>query len=68
MTVHLLTSDQADSLQGVEFMPDNYFNPVQDKSGNWIISPQEVEQCSIDWVKLLPQIEYEPTLPPEFVS
>jgi hypothetical protein len=62
MTVYLLTEQQANSLQGIEFMPDNYFNPIQDTNGNYFISPEEVAQCSIDWVKQLPQIEYEPII------
>jgi hypothetical protein len=60
MQVHLLTTEQADSLKGVEFVPDNYFNPIQDTEGNWIISVEEVNQCSIDWVKFLPLIDYKP--------
>ena len=68
MTVYLLTPQQVDSLKGVEFMPNNFFNPITDKNGNWIISPEEVAQCSIDWVKELPTLEYEPIPPPEFVS
>ena len=58
--VALLTEEQANSLIGVEVITDNYFNPIQDKNGNWIISLEEVEQCSIEWVKALPLIEYEP--------
>jgi hypothetical protein len=58
MQVHQLTEAQAQSLIGIEFMPDNYFNPIQDADGNWIISIEEVEQCSIDWVKDLPLINY----------
>jgi hypothetical protein len=64
MIVYLLTPDQADSLRGVEFVPDNLFNPIQDANGNWVISPEEVNQCSIEWVKDLPQIQYEPIPPP----
>jgi hypothetical protein len=60
MIVALLTEEQAVSLRGVEFIPSNLFNPIQDKNGNWIISLEEVEQCSIEWVKELPHIEYEP--------
>jgi hypothetical protein len=41
-------------------MPDNYFNPIMDADGNHIISIEEVEQCSIDWVKALPLITYKP--------
>ena len=60
MTVYQLTQEQADSIRGVEFVPDNYFNPIQDANDNWIISVEEVGQCSIDWVKELPTIEYIP--------
>jgi hypothetical protein len=58
MEVHLLIYEQAQSLIGIQFMPDNYFNPIQDADGNWIISIEEVNQCSIDWVKELPLINY----------
>jgi len=58
MQVHLLTEEQAEWLDGVEFVPDNYFNPIQDADGNWIISIEEVEQSSLDWVKFLPLITY----------
>jgi len=58
--VHLLTEEQAQSIAGTEFMPDSYFNPIQDANGNWIISVEEVTQCSIDWVKELSLIDYNP--------
>jgi hypothetical protein len=58
--VALLTEQQAEQLKGVEVVPDNYFNPIQDANGNWIISLEEVDQCSIDWVKSLELIKYEP--------
>lgn len=58
--VYLLTAEQAASLVGVEYMPDSIFNPIQDASDNWIISQEEVDQCSIDWVKELPLIDYFP--------
>lgn len=58
MQVHLLTYEEAQSLVGIQFMPDNYFNPIIDADGNHIISIEEVEQCSIDWVKDLPLINY----------
>ena len=60
MEVYLLTLEQAQSLIGVQFIPDNYFNPINDIDGNLIISIEEVEQCSIDWVKELPLITYKP--------
>jgi hypothetical protein len=60
MTVAQLTPEQAEQLTGLEFAPDNFFNPIQDADGNWIISLEEVEQTTIDWVKELPRIEYKP--------
>jgi hypothetical protein len=60
--VHLLTAEQAQSLIGVEFLPYSYFNPIQDLDGNWIISIEEVNQCSIKWVKTLPLIEFKPII------
>ena len=62
MQVYLLTEEQAQSLIGIQFIPDNYFNPIMDADGNYIISIEEVEQCSIDWVKALPLIEYNPII------
>ena len=60
MQVYLITYEEAQSLIGVQFVPDNYFNPIMDADGNFIISIEEVDQCSIDWVKELPLIEYNP--------
>jgi hypothetical protein len=40
--VYLLTQEQADSLKEVKFVPDNYFNPIQDSDSNWIITEEEV--------------------------
>jgi hypothetical protein len=62
MQVYLLTYEEAQSLIGIQFMPDNYFNPIMDADGNHIISIEEVEQCSIDWVKALPLINYKPII------
>lgn len=53
-----LTEEQAEQLNGVQFINGNYFNPILDADGNYIISLEEVEQCDIEWVKLLPLIEF----------
>lgn len=60
MIVAKLTAEQAEQLRGVEFIKDNFFNSILDADGNYIISLEEVEQCNINWVKELPQIEYNP--------
>lgn len=60
MTVYQLTSEQAEQLRGTMYAPDSYFNPIEDANGNWIISVEEVSTSTIDWVKELPAIEYNP--------
>ena len=63
MEVGLLTEQQKDEIVGKMFAPDSYFNPIQDKNNNWIISIEEMNQCvnpSYLWVKSLPLIEYVP--------
>ncbi len=58
----MLTEEQATQLKGVEYTTDMTFNPIQDANGNWIISVEEVSTSTIDWVKELPAIEYNPKL------
>lgn len=60
MKVYLLTEEQAQLLIGIEFIADNYFNPIKDANNNFIISVEEVEQSSIEWVKNLELIDYLP--------
>lgn len=60
MKVLHLTQQQAEQLRGVEVVPSNFFNPIQDAQGRWIISTEERDQCSIEWVKQCPEIEYDP--------
>lgn len=60
MIVVKITPSQAESLNGVEVVKDNIFNPIQDADGNWIISIQERDQCSIEWVKECEEITYKP--------
>ena len=62
--VGLLTSEQAQSLMGVQYAPDSYFNPIQDAEGNWIISVEEIEQSDIEWIKEIPLIDYKPIYTP----
>lgn len=60
ITVYMLTEEQANQLKGVEYTTDMTFNPIQDANGKWIISVEEVSTSTIDWVKELPAIEYNP--------
>lgn len=58
--VHLLTTEQANELIGIEYAKGIFFNPIQDIDDNWVITDYEVETCTIDWVKQTPQIEFKP--------
>ena len=61
--VGLLTESQKEQIQGKEFAKDSFFNVIQDKNNNWVISIQEMEQATIppyQWVHDLPLIEYIP--------
>jgi hypothetical protein len=58
--VYQLTTEQADQLRGVEYVKDMTFNPIEDANGNWIISIEEVNSTTIEWVKELLKIEFVP--------
>jgi hypothetical protein len=58
--VRLLTESQKDALQGKQYRPNCWFNPIQDINDNWVISNEEVNMCNIAWVKELPIIDYAP--------
>jgi hypothetical protein len=63
MQVALLTEEQKDLLVNQLFCIDSHFNPIQDINDNWVISLEEVDQCSkeeFNFVKTLPLIDYEP--------
>ena len=68
--VGLLTTKQKDSLLIQWYAPDCYFNPIQDINDNWVISVEEMANCTNEefiWVKDLPLIIYEPKpSPPPF--
>jgi hypothetical protein len=61
MQVGLLTLEQKNSLVGQLYLPDLYFNPVEDKNSNWIISTEEMynnTNPNFIWVSTLPLIEW----------
>lgn len=61
MKVLLLTYEQKNLLVGKLFTKDSYFNPIQDKNGNWIISIEEKNYCTESeffWIKDLPMIDF----------
>ena len=63
INVYLLNIEQKDSLIDSYFISGNKFYPIQDIDDNWIISENEVIQCTnpdFMWIKNLPVIEYKP--------
>ncbi len=68
--VGLLTDQQKNDLILQWYAPDCYFNPIQDLNDNWVISVEEMANCTNElfmWVKDLPLIIYEPKpSPPPF--
>lgn len=61
--VGLLNQEQKDLLLGQTYVPDSFFNPIQDFYDNWVISIEEMSNCvneSFMWVKELELIEYKP--------
>lgn len=60
MIVAKITQKQAETLTGKEFVKDNFFNPIQDKNGNWIISLQELVYCSVEFANSVELINFEP--------
>lgn len=67
--VVILTEAQKDSLVGVEFAPDSYYNPIQDCNSNWVVSSEEVNQTTdptYDWLHSLTLVDFCAPPPPPF--
>jgi len=61
--IAIITQEQRDSLVGIEFLPQTFFNlNVQDINDNYFIDEVEISQCEIQWLKDLPLIEYQPKI------
>jgi hypothetical protein len=59
MKVGLLTEEQRKIILQ-EKITDNWnFNPIQDKNKNWIISVEEINNSTIEWIKSIPIINWE---------
>jgi hypothetical protein len=65
MTGYRMTIEQAESIQGKEFAPDSYFNPVPDINGDMFIFHSEYEfapRPEYDWFDTLDQADFVPSL------
>lgn len=73
MKVRQLTLEQKNILVGKVWGYDNQeFNPTLDADGNWFISNEEVNGCTLvqaesipcdAWLLTLPEIDYNPIIP-----
>lgn len=55
-----ITEEQANELNGLEFVPGGYFYPVLIDGVGWVISEEVVNQCTntdVPWVNTLPITE-----------
>ena len=71
MIGYILTIEQKESIQGVEFAPYECFNCAQDINGVWynFVTDQQiplVEASKYAWTLDLPQGEYTPPPAPPF--
>jgi hypothetical protein len=66
MKVRQLTEIQKDLISGQTYDGAQFFNPIQDADGNWIISNEEVNQCQnqefTTWITTLSEIDYNPVV------
>lgn len=71
MKVRQLTLEQKNQLVGQKYDGEQYFNPTLDADGNWFISNEEVNGCTLQqaesipcdaWLLTLPEIDYNPVI------
>lgn len=63
MKVYRLTTQEKDLILNNQYTTGSVFNPIEDNNGDWVISTEEVDNCtnlSFQWVKNLPLIDYQP--------
>jgi len=61
--VAILNQLQKDALEGVQYAPDCYYNPILDAYEDWVISMEEVNGTTNPdtmWVKDLNVLDYAP--------
>jgi len=61
MKVAIITENQKNLLIGQRFTESSFFSPTQDADDNWIISYEEIQQCSNPsfwWIKDLKLSDY----------
>ena len=57
-----LTTYEVEALSGKTFGDGSYYNPIQDKNDNWVISKEEIDQTTDPdflWIKSIPLIPFQ---------
>lgn len=57
--IAIITETQKNILIGQTFDGVQFFNPVQDANGNWVISEEEINNSSLEWLKSLPLVNFD---------
>lgn len=63
--IAILTTTEKDNLMNQKYDGVQYFNPIQDADGNWVISEEEINNCtnpSFQWVKSLTLSVFNPPI------
>jgi len=63
--IAIITTEQKDLLIGQMYDGKQYFNPIQDFDNNWVISQEEINQCTnadFQWVKELTLSTFNPPI------
>ena len=56
--VIIITESQRQELLLTQVKEDWLFHPIKDADDNWVVSSQEQDACSLDWLKALPRIDF----------
>lgn len=57
--IAIITESQKNILLGQKYDGVQFFNPVQDANGNWVVSEEEIINSSLEWLKSLPLVNFD---------
>lgn len=57
--IAILTLEQKNQILGLTYDGISYFNPIKDINNNWVISEEEINKSSLEWLKSLPLVNFD---------
>lgn len=57
--IAIITESQKNILLGQKYDGVQFFNPIQDANGNWVVSEEEISNSSLEWLKALPLLNFD---------